>query len=220
MLPPSHARLAATAAVIFAALFVTRPLVAQTTITFDDEAAPCFFAEATAVTTHYAALGVTFSASPPEHGGLILDACSDFGVPARSGINFLAYNAYGGFGGPQDVLFARPVSVVSLWASGGYAVGTFTLEAFDVSGQLLGTRTVSSPVGAYEFLEIVSSQIARVHLVGNTPDAGAPVFVVDDLSFTAPASAVPEPATLALLVGGASMWVIWRRRPRGQTGQR
>ena len=208
-----HRRFSPARLAIAALLLMTPTLREQTTITFDDAPAPCFFGEALAPSTRYAPLGVTFT-SVGDAGGLILDTCSDFGVPARSGNNFLAFNAYGGFGGPEDVLFATPASAVSLYVSGGYAAGTFLLEGFDASGRLLGSQSVSTTVGAYEPITLAQPNMARVRLTGDTPDTGAPVFVVDDLTFTATATtAVPEPSAELLLLAGVSALVpIVRRR--------
>ena len=65
-----------------------------TVIDFDDLTAPCSFRDTTALRERYAASGVHFTGPEQNDGGAILNMCGTFGVNARSGENFLAFNRY------------------------------------------------------------------------------------------------------------------------------
>src|SRR5215207_9068653 len=81
-----------------AALVSPATAAAQTTVDFDHNAAgnplaaPCGFDQTAPLTELYAMLGVRFSGPAQLQGGAILNECGNFGVPARSGTNFLAFN--------------------------------------------------------------------------------------------------------------------------------
>jgi hypothetical protein len=177
--------------------------------------APINFSETTRLTTLYAPLGVTFSGPGGNDGGAILNQDSNFGVNARSGVNFLAFNrdpnARLSDGGrpidPETIAFATPQGQVSIFASGGFSANSFRIDAFDAGGSLIGSGTGTSGVGAYVQLSVAAAGIRSVVLTGT---GAAPFFVYDDLSFTS----VPEPSSLALtgvaLAGAACR--RWRRR--------
>ena len=117
------------------------------------------------------------------------------------------------YNGPISVLFSQPVAAVGL--SGGYfdAVGATTITAFDASGTNLGSIT-NSKLGI-EFYGLAdstgASDIAGIsfYITGNEP-AG---FAIDNLTFGAANSVVPEPASLSVAaVAGAG---LLSRRRRG-----
>jgi PEP-CTERM motif len=173
--------------------------------------APIFFSQTTHLTDLYAPQGVHFRGPGGNDGGAILDQGSNFGVPALSGSNFLAFNrlteAMMADGGhpidPETIAFDTPQAVVSIFAAPGVfdeaeaAFGTFRMDAFDVHGMLLGTSILSS-FGNYVQLSLTStSGIASVQL---TETSGDLLFVYDNLAFS---TIVPEPGSLALLgIGG------------------
>jgi hypothetical protein len=175
--------------------------------------APNGFAEQNPLRNEYASLGVTFSGPSALDGGAILDQFGNFGVNARSGRNFLAFNGEslttllnGGVPrDPETLTFSTPLSSISIWASGGAAPNTFRMDAFSSGGALVGSSTQSSTVGAYAQLSIAnpSQPISRVVLTGI---GGDPHFVYDDLEFTF----VPEPAGVP--VGAFVLAGMLRRR--------
>jgi hypothetical protein len=144
----------------------------------------------------YAPLGLLVRGPSRGAGPAILHQAGNFGVPARSGTNFLAFNTgadleNGGLArGPVSFLFPGLISAFEIYVSGGNMPTPFHLEAFDNTGQLIGVRDVVGPGAAYDVLSFASATpIAMVRV--NAVDE---VFVMDDLTFTP----VPEPGTFAL----------------------
>ena len=169
-----------------------RLLLALTTIDFDHDAAgnsfnaPCLFADTTNLTNLYSSLGVTFSGgSSSTDGGAILNQCGNFGVNARSGSNFLAFNTgaqteNGGIPkGPESLSFSTPVtSAVEIFAYGSGK--TFTMQAYRNNIPVASDSGTSS-AGVYVRLSVGNTGgIDRVVL--NATSGGYWVF--DDLSFT------------------------------------
>jgi hypothetical protein len=119
------------------------------TINFDAAAsgapllAPTGFDATSPLSTQYASLGVTFSGPASGEGGAILDAAS-FGVPARSGINILAFNSntYARF--PETLNFTAPVSSVQIYASGSNDTETFVMNAYNDANVLVDSATIQT----------------------------------------------------------------------------
>lgn len=167
--------------------------------------APGAFVLTTSLTTLYASFGVTFSGPGANNGGAILNQSGNFGVNARSGVNFLAFNsgatlANGGIPiGPETISFSSLQSNVSIYASGGFNASTFTLSAFDSNNVLLGTSVISTTAGNYGLLSFASGLGIQRITIASTRG----LFVLDDLTFTPGGPApVPEPATMILLGTG------------------
>lgn len=193
------------------------------TINFDFDAlgnplsAPNVFSQTTRLSEFYAPLGVHFSGPTPSEGGAILDQAAGFGVNARSGSNFLAFNDTGAFAsgfrakGPETITFDRLMQSVSIFVAGGANPITGlpasinpTLEAFDADGLLVASYSTSVSGGLWGYLSVSwSAGIKSVRL------ADGAVFVADDLAFTEvpqvpEGNTVPTPQTLwggALLAG-------------------
>ena len=213
-------------AVFAAMLLVFSDQCAAGKINFDSDAygnpinAPLDFNLTTSLTTLYSPLGVTFSApGGSQNGGAILNVGSSFGVSARSGTNFLAFNpdsslANGGIPmDPETIDFASAESLVTLYAATGQnGTASFELEGY-LEGVLVASSSATSTSGYVPLSVSFPGGMNRVVLSG---DAGRP-FVVDDLSF----QSVPEPSTLALLgAGGLGLigWA-WRRRSLKRVGE-
>ena len=173
------------------AFALTTGAVATNATTIDFEsAAPCLFADTTALTTAYSGLGVTFAGTGGGNGGSILNQCGNFGIDARSGTDFLAFNTSSLTGNVGALIFSQAQSSVSFY---GY-IGTISARAFDAANTQIASVTVKTGEG-WTLLSLVASGIRRVEF------GGPNVFIVDDLSF-ASGNAVPEPASWAMMIAG------------------
>lgn len=92
--------------------------------------------------------------------------------------------------------------------------GIVTLEAYDLSGALLGTVTApdTGPVGTGPSLSLAVSGIHSVRFFSNNLTVGFDNFEFGDLSV---AGAVPEPATWTMLIAGFGMVGFTMRRRHG-----
>ena len=179
-------------------------------INFDTDAsgnplsAPSEFAATTALTNLYTPLGVTFSGPGGNDGGAILNQSSNFSIGlALSQPNFLAFNSFAMLsdGGtptsPETISFSTPASSVSIYAASGTL---YTLTAFNSSNVQIGQDVVTDN-GGWNLLSVSASGIAYV-----TVDNTSPLWVLDNLSVTNGAVAVPEPSSLvAVGLGVASL---------------
>jgi hypothetical protein len=123
---------------------------------------------------------------------------NEFEFPPHSGNN-VVFDA----GGPMSISFAAPVTDVA----GFFTYSTrITITAFDASNNVIGTLTsafnnntaLSGDSGSHpnELLSFsVVSGISRITITGTL---GGNLFTLDDFT----AEAIPEPASLYLLLGG------------------
>jgi hypothetical protein len=169
-----------------------RSVPSVTTIDFDHDVdgnimkAPIAFSDTNPLREIYAFYGAHFSGQNSLDGGAILDQDSNFGVPAHSGRNFLAFNraAHMANGGvptdPETIRFDTLPADVTIYVAGGYDSGYFEMDGYSQSGQLVAVNTVTtkdwSPLHV-----IYSGGIDHVVLkIISQPDNWA---VFDDLSF-------------------------------------
>jgi hypothetical protein len=166
--------------------------------------APSAFSETKHLSELYASLGVHFGGPGDLDGGAILHQDSNFGVNARSGLRFLAFNrgAVMADGGvprdPEKIRFDVLMSDLSVFVAGGGIVRTFVIEAFDANGNLVDSDTVKTQ--AFSQLQVASPIGIRSVTLSVTEAGNHVAFVVDDLS----GHTIPEPAG-ALLIGMASL---------------
>jgi len=174
--------------------------------------APCNFTNTIPLTNAYAGLGVNFTSG----NGAILDQCSNFGVNAHSGVDFLAFNSNPGDAnyipsGPEVITFDNPVSNVSIWVA---PWGDFAIS--DNNGNSNG---VSAGNGDWVLLSLNDTNITSITL------SGPAVWVADDLSWESnptnllddpqPTSEVPEPSSMVLLGSGLAGVIGVARRKFG-----
>ena len=172
------------------------------------------------LTELYAPLGVHFSGPTAANGGGILNQSGNFGVNARSGVNFLAFNVnpgvnYADLGHPTDpetITFDTPMGSVSIYAAGGNNANTFVMTGFDTSGALVVSQSVTTQT--YAPLQVSWPLGLRSVRLSVTAPPTNDYFVYDDLF----ASSVPEPSS-ALLLGALSA-VGLARRPFGRLQKR
>jgi len=171
---------------------VSSPQSAQAAaINFDDMAAPCAFADTQPLTNQYSSAGITFSGF-----GSVLNECGNFGIDARSGDNFLAFNQSQG-GTVEFTFFDNPQNIFSFYHGSGSA-NALVLTVFDANGVAIGQSHSNSLAGQYAFAGInMLNPFTKAHI-----SSSASSFVYDDLSFSATASPVPEPATWAFMIIG------------------
>jgi hypothetical protein len=167
--------------------------------------APDLFVDTTPLTTHYSGIGVTF-AGLDGVGGSILDQAGAFGINARSGVDFLAFNTEVGTGLVEQIFFAAPVSGFRIYV-GSAGAATYTASAFNAADELIATTSVAGAAATYSALNLNVGGISRVIFEAQ----GQSYYVADDLSFSA--GGVPEPATWGLLIAGfAGAGVTLRKR--------
>lgn len=153
--------------------------------------------DGTPLTTQVA--GATFSNAVVLSSGISLN---EFEFPPHSGVSVASDN-----GGTMQIVFNT--AVVELSAFFTYAV-PLTLTGFDAGGQSVAVAAslfssnlaLSGDVGssANERISLAAAAgISRLVIAG---DAFGASFVIDDLA----ATAVPEPATYALMFGG--LWLV------------
>lgn len=184
-------------------------------INFDGTGAPITLAQATPLSSYYAAQGVRF-AGVSGAGGSILNDGAEYGFTARSGSDFLAFLLDDGSGlanasGPDErISFASEQSRVSIFAATIEDQG-FTMSAFDGIGNLLGSTSVAGNRDWQE-LTLAFSGIRSVVV-----SSSAYAWALDDLDFSASAE-VPEPGSLALL-GAGLLGGLAARRKRAIAGK-
>lgn len=133
--------------------------------------------------TRYAAQGIVF-----EGGGVIADACAGFAVTGYSPPNFLGFNDFVGFSGPETMRFARPARLVSLLAGVGRAEGSVTLTAFNGS-QVVDEDSLVITFQAAFPMTAMTVEGPRITHVVLTIDTLAPEFgftgglAVDDVTW-------------------------------------
>ena len=151
-------------------------------ITFDEQNAPCLFAQTFPLRDRYASLGVEFSGPESADGGAIVNECGGFGVTGHSSPNFLAFNIFGSFPGggrtigPETLIFDPPIHFAQMNLGSSEFGVPVTLEAFDRSNVLVrSTQVVVSPTLR---TVAVSGSISRIVV-----SFAGPVLVLDDLAF-------------------------------------
>ena len=176
-----------------------------TTLTYGFDA----FSDGSSLTTQYA--GLTFAHATVLKAGISLN---EFSFPPRSGDGVLFDD-----GGPIEITFAALAHSVSLYAT--YFDG-LTLSAYDSSNQLLSSVTSAfvanladgsgDPGSSPNELFTLSSADGLIARIVIASSAAGGSMVLDDLSVSSAAAAVPEPGTLALMLGGLGAAALRRRR--------
>ena len=180
---------------------------AAATINFDEAWAPTAFNNQVTLGAEYSGQGVVFSGLGGA-GGEVLDQNSTFGLNARSGRNFLAFNTAVTAGGEQ-LDFTSAINVFELFVGSGSGA-SFWANAYDSLGGLVSSTNISLSQGDWGALSLSGAGITRVQFGSN-----ARAWVADDLSFTAGlSSAVPEPAVWAMMITGFGLAGAAPRRRR------
>lgn len=181
---------------------ITLPALFGGSINFE-RSAPCVFLQAEPLGNEYTPVGPAFYSPIPSAGGAVIGQCGNFGINARSGTDFLAFNAEATMingkapAGPEVIRFPTPVSNISLFVGGTDTSPTYSMDVYDVNTILLGAVTASPPIGKWLPLTYNASNIGLLILSYTSNLA-----VVDDLSWDNPVTAidnpVPEPGAVAL----------------------
>lgn len=180
--------------VAVAAALLSSPALAGTTgIDFDEAAAPSLFIAQVTLDAEYADLGVMFSGIGGP-GAEILNMGAHFGIDARSGRNFLAFNT-DFTSGEEQMDFAAPINAFDGYFSGGHNSSTFWAKAYNSAGDLIDSETLDVAAGVWGGLSLSGPGITRLQFGASNSS-----WVADDFSFVT--SGVPEPATWAMMIVG------------------
>ena len=155
---------------------------ARHTITFDTGASACDFGQSAPLREEYAAVGAHFTGPTDDTGGAILDECAQFGVDARSGTEFFAFNNLTYAVWPEQVRFDELQRKVRLFVADGVGDGTATFELTGLrGGEVVASKSITTAEPGWVRIKVRSpSGIDEVTLTGDTSDDA---FVVDDLKF-------------------------------------
>ena len=188
-------------ALLLAILLLPSALFADSfTINFDG------LSDSDPVTTQFPSL--TFSNATVLTAGISLN---EFEFPPFSGSN-VVFDA----GGPIFIGFLNPID-----SFGGYFTYSqaLTLQAFDAGNNLLGSSTsllgsnlaLSGDPGSSpnEFLQLSFAGISSVRISGDSLGGS---FTADNVTYTTPVAAVPEPSSIYLLLSGMGGLLLFRRK--------
>ena len=175
-------------------------------IDFDNVIAPAQFLGVNPLRDEYASLGVRFRGLEADDGGAILNASvANFGVPAYSGLNILAFNSLATMANegvprqPEFILFDDLWKTVSIYVACTNGTDKFVLSAYDSSGKpvISDEEKVSNKDGWVNLSVEWALGIQKVELTRQ--ESGSATFVADNLELTTRVSRVPEPGTMLLL---------------------
>ncbi|WP_148574911.1 hypothetical protein [Nocardioides caldifontis] len=169
---PKGRRIAAALVTATAGAAVVVPVpsasAAEIRVNFDGgtPGAPCNFVSTAPLRNQYAGVGIRFRGPSALDGGAVLDTCANFGgVNPRSGLRFLAFNAFAGPmtnggtpRGPEHILFNKRMKKVSIWVSqGGGVLGTPT---FKLVGKRNGNtiRTATATTNTADWVKLTINQ--------------------------------------------------------------
>jgi hypothetical protein len=154
----------------------------QSFITFDSGSAPCGFDETAPLRDEYAGLGVRFRGATSGTGAAILNDCGGFGVGARTGREFLAFNAETYATTPERLRFSKLQRSVQMYVADGNGRGesTYTLTGWR-HGTVVARTSITTTMPGWVLIRVAHSDgMGRVTLRANVPDGA---FVVDDLQY-------------------------------------
>lgn len=152
-------------------------------ITFDTGTSPCGFDSTSPLRDRYAGLGVTMRGPTTTTGGAVLDDCSGFGVRARSGREFLAFNIDFSYADtPEQFRFSERQRAVQMYAANGSeGTATYALTGWR-AGTIVARTSVTTTTTGWVLVRVVAAEgMDRVTFRATTPDGS---FVVDDLQYT------------------------------------
>lgn len=175
-------------------------------ITFDDFYAPSLFAQGTPLSERYAALGVHFQGS-----GVVLNSYSNFeGVPGSDTYgtaNFLAFNGDVGLSPPETVSFDSAINYFK-WDFAGTS-GNASLTAY-LGDTQVGSTSITATFGVWNEMALSATAFDKVVFSVSNTD---PHFVLDNLTYSSRAMAVPLPASLWLFASaGLGLFGAARRK--------
>ena len=191
---------------LLSVVLVTASLTSNAnTINFDVTGAPGLFVDTTPLTNLYAGQGVTFSGIFGA-GGSILNQNGNFGFNAHSGTDFLGFNTEVGTGFQELISFDTAVNNVSIWSNSVFTGSNFLMEAFNASNELVNAFSYNTTGPSWVQSVVTGADIFKVRLTASQ----AQYYAYDDLDYT-PASAVPLPAALPLMLSGLGLLGFVRR---------
>jgi hypothetical protein len=152
---------------------------ARVTLTFETRRTTCTFDNTEPLRDQYAEYGVHFRGSSPRRGGAILHQCSGFGVEARHGDEFLAFNRATYAKAPERIHFDdRQQRVIVHAANGSGGQASFSLVGKRAGDVVAAVGAATTDSGYLTLRLSVPRGIDTAVLRSSTK-----AFVVDDLTF-------------------------------------
>jgi hypothetical protein len=149
------------------------------TLTFETRRRVCAFDQTQPLRDQYAKYGVHFRGSSPRRGGAILHQCSGFGVNARHGDEFLAFNRATYAKAPERIHFDdRQQRVIVHVANGSGGQASFSLLG-KRAGEVVAAVGAATTGSGYLTLRLSIPRGIDTAVLRSSTKA----FVVDDLTF-------------------------------------